>query len=569
MILGENQMSFIKGTIKPEIKDICMEKELNIDNKSDQGWAFQLWLARLLSKYNQNIDTDEIDDSIFSSKDGGIDIILNDRNQNHSYVIQAKYTERHVKTEDIDGFFAKQAIYTSDNFLQEREISQTSREAIQEYIYQMENGWQTTWIFATTGKIPQRYEAGDQQSANDMINFKIWNSDELRKIYNQTMSQEQSIPDEVNFDIPQKRYIEFDDPRKTLIAVVKGNKIRDLYAQYKNALLAYNIRDFLGDKQKNKDIIETAKSNDKAPDFFYFNNGISAICNTFQINDNKVCAKKFQIINGGQTVGSLFKAGNCDSVNVLLRLTEGESESTEKGFNADVIRYNNTQNIIKTSDFRANDNIQNDIRHKFLKLKHNIWDNKKVDYRPKRGGKAVGKGFKRLELEKLGKIRFAYLHSPYICVESLNLLWDVDVHYKKAFGNPDGQWSRDEFCETVLILVFFDKIDNKIKELKSKAKMKNENPSDFDYLSRLKFHILGLARIYVNHESIAITKWKKEDEFNKIFDDFWKKQIYYTSLIKGEADKIKSTRGGLGNLIRSKERWDKLKKDFINLLRSS
>jgi hypothetical protein len=43
---------------------------------------------------------------------------------------------------------------------------------------------------------------------------------------------------------------------------------------------------------------------------------------------------------------------------VLLRITEGESVKTEKGFNADVIRFNNTQNIIKSSDFRSNDPIQ-------------------------------------------------------------------------------------------------------------------------------------------------------------------------------------------------------------------
>ena len=563
-------MSFILETINPEIEQLLLE-----ENESNQGWAFQLWVARLLAEYNQDIDGDEIRDNLLSSQDGGIDIILNDKNNQHSYVIQTKRISHRkaVKGEDIDGFFAKYNKYTHEpSILDRMRLAHNARDTISEYVNRTNEGWSSTWIFATTGRIPSSHQAGDHKLKDDEIDCKIWNPTELEKIYKQAKSRYKSIPTEITFDIPKDKYLVLKEPRKTLIAVVKGNKIRALYDKYQDSLLAYNIRFFLGGVRKNINIIETARADKddikKGGNFFYYNNGISAICNNFEIiNNNKIRAEKFQIINGGQTVGSLFKAGNNDNVQVLLRLTEGEGEATEKGFNADIIRYNNTQNIIKMSDFRSNDAIQKDICKKFQQFNKKIID-KKIDYRPKRGGKNVTTGYKKLELEDLAKIRFGYLYSPYICSESQNLLLNVEAHYKKAFGEPDGHWSANEFQQVILILWFYAKIENKIKELKSKAKEKKEDPSEYNYLKRLRYHILGLAKIYVEHKKFDNTIWKNEKKFNELFDEFWKLQIQQTVHIKREGEKSTATRGGIANIVRSKERWKELSADFLNLLNS-
>src|SRR4051794_8725301 len=76
------------------------------------------------------------------------------------------------------------------------------------------------------------------------------------------------------------------------------------------------------------------------------------------MNLNIFTAENFQIINGAQTVGALSAAKLNSEIEVLLRVTEGLSVKTDRGFNADIIKFNNTQNIVKSSDFRANDKIQ-------------------------------------------------------------------------------------------------------------------------------------------------------------------------------------------------------------------
>ena len=96
---------------------------------------------------------------------------------------------------------------------------------------------------------------------------------------------------------------------------------------------------------------------DRPTEFFYFNNGISAICTEYELEENVLTAYDFQIINGAQTVGSLARSDQNSDIEVLFRLTKAEDVKTEKGINRDIIRYNNSQNIIKASDFRANDDI--------------------------------------------------------------------------------------------------------------------------------------------------------------------------------------------------------------------
>ena len=96
---------------------------------------------------------------------------------------------------------------------------------------------------------------------------------------------------------------------------------------------------------------------------------LSAICTEYKLEDNLLTAYDFQIINGAQTVGSLARSDPNSDIEVLFRLTKAADVKTEKGINRDIIRYNNSQNIIKASDFRANDKIHIWLSKEFDQLK--------------------------------------------------------------------------------------------------------------------------------------------------------------------------------------------------------
>ena len=548
--------NFFKDYIKPEMEKIKEEEGITQD-----GIAFQYWIAKLLCEYNHEID--KSDRRILISKDGGVDVILFSPNQELMYLIQAKYTgkSKAVKREDILGFDKLRDSINYDWLDRQKDLAENAKEALHEYLYNKENNWQIEWKFITNGKIP------DGLRDNEKLECEIYGTTELKEIYKQSKSQIEPIPESITFDVSNKKFIELDTPRKTLIAIVKGNQIKDLYGKHKESLLAFNVRKFMGDKGINKEIKETA--NEKGDDFFYFNNGISAICNRFTKEGNSVKAEKFQIINGGQTIGSLYKAKrseNLDKVRVLLKLTEGVGLATEKGFNYDIIRYNNTQNVIKASDFRANDKIQEDIKNKFSSLKiSNSALEKKIEYRPKRGGSNVKPGSQNLTLEELAKIRYAYKYNPCDVVEKTKLLWDIQGHYKKAFGDENAIWTEEDFNEAVLAVAFFNYINDKIDSLKKKAK-NSDDSGKYNYLARLKYHILGLAGVYINNKKENLIIWKSKNNFEVIFKDFWPLQLIQTTRMKEDADNIKTTRGGLNNIRRSKDRWDRLRDDFKTYL---
>ena len=545
--------AFHKKIIKPEVEEI--DRDENLNNK---GLAFQKWLVNLFCEHNQGID--EQDDARFlTTRDGGVDIMLFYPNK-EIRVIQAKYVEagprRPIKREDVLGFKELRRQISDEWLDNSRNLSGEAKDAYGEYLRRLEDGWQATWLFITTGDIPENLKKSEDEQ------FKIYGTSHLNEIHKETSDQAKSIPPEVEFRIAGDKFFHFEEPRETLIAVVRGNELRNLYDKHHDSLLAYNVRKFMGSISINSAITQTAKH--AGDNFLYFNNGISAICNEFAVTGNKVTAKKFQIINGGQTMGSIHKAGNQRNVEVLLKLCKGEGMTTDKGFNRDIVRFNNTQNAIKDSDFRANDRIQEHIQKRFGDLKAKGALSKRFDYRPKRGGRRASVGYKALKLEELGKIRYAYKHDPCCSIESPKLLWDIDEKYKDAFGGKDDVWSDEDFNEAVLALVLFDWIQNTIKKVN-----KDQEDEDLRINPRLRYHILGLAHIYFDHNDLPVKIWEDGKKFEDAFGKFWNSQI---DSILGFQESVKGqnvARGALSNLLRNPTKWEELAKKYKRRLNAA
>ena len=167
--------------------------------------------------------------------------------------------------------------------------------------------------------------------------------------------------------------LELGGKRNVYSGFVSGSEIAELYKPNRLRLFAMNIRDWIGDTSTNKGIVATAEN--RPEDFLFFNNGISAVATGIDENpeSNSIQCRNFSIINGAQTVRSLFKAHSRNSValrkaRVFIRVSTF-SLGKEPEFLEEVTRYNNTQNKVAVSDFRSNDPIQRDLSHRFDKLK--------------------------------------------------------------------------------------------------------------------------------------------------------------------------------------------------------
>jgi hypothetical protein len=136
-------------------------------------------------------------------------------------------------------------------------------------------------------------------------------------------------------------------------------------------LFEKNLRQFLGSSAVNQDIVDTLVR--RPEDFWYFNNGITAVASDLAkkpIGGNSSESAIFEctgfcVVNGAQTVGSIFAAAsqNAEAVaKAMVPVRIISSASSAAPFASEVTRFTNTQNAIEKRDFVALDPEQERIR---------------------------------------------------------------------------------------------------------------------------------------------------------------------------------------------------------------
>ena len=200
-------------------------------------------------------------------------------------------------------------------------------------------------------------------------------------------------------------------PARVLVGFVNVNQLIRLVDRYSNnELFEKNVRLFLGvDKDVNRKIIETVTS-DRNSWFGYMNNGVSVTADEVTVMKPphkgvlKVKLSNMQIINGCQTVNSLYRArydaatrdrfqGN--SV-VLVRIYQIDPKNAE--FMEALIRATNSQNSIRAEDLVANDEVQ-------IRLQDVLRDYR-IGYERKEGEKMDRNGYELVFSKEDGALAF-------------------------------------------------------------------------------------------------------------------------------------------------------------------
>ena len=154
--------------------------------------------------------------------------------------------------------------------------------------------------------------------------------------------------------------------KRVILGRISVTEIYQLMEQYGDRLLEKNIRRYLGRNIVNDGIIQTLQSAEKRQNFFFFNNGITMICEKFSYNalqekDWIVKINRLQIINGGQTCRTIHQTLkehpeiDFSQVHVLVRLYE---VSDDEDIIQDITYATNSQNPVDFRDLKSNDRLQ-------------------------------------------------------------------------------------------------------------------------------------------------------------------------------------------------------------------
>jgi hypothetical protein len=535
-------------------------------------FAFEVWAAELLLRI-EGTDADPAD-LVYKTNDLKVDIAFEEEDGKVLVLGQTKFvsiaSNPDVSETEVHDFFKRHEIFLDQDKWFAEHASEQLHDLLVDYRDRLKNGWAIKYYFLTTGtasdRVKELVQALDRavKTKAENVSFELYDFYRLKDVYTRTRSLEATIAPFVDIQFPEGTMVIKDKPHKTLLSVVKGNALVNLYRKEKDSLFAYNIRSFLG-KRVNRELVDTAKYGPS--DFYYFNNGVSAICTRIEHkHDNVYRFHDFQIINGAQTVGSLHAVRDLSpECEVLLRITEGASVKTEKGFNADIIRYNNTQNVVKASDFRSNDKIQYWLEDKLKTTRARGAIRSPLAYIRKRSFHRT-RAATVVKFEDFAKIRFAFLHEPTRCIADPRSLWTLNEDgglYESAFG-VGGEiaefWSDSEFELALFSIVVFLEVMQRTKALIKKDK------EEFFFLQRLRFWAVSLAKAHVDTNQLRVSDLLESDAaFKKWFDQFWNlaMQVFTMAHENADHDDISTFA-----LARNETRWQQTRRSFVKLLKA-
>ncbi len=284
-------------------------------------------------------------------------------------------------------------------------------------------------------------------------------------------------------------------------------------------LFEENIRLYLGEKNEINSKIYNSALSSNAAEFWYLNNGITIVCDSYRYLTSQTNAPVFiknpQIVNGGQTSFSLFEAYNRDfkkleKVKVLVKIIETDDAE----FRSRIAEATNSQTMIRSRDLRSNDNVQ-------LKLESTLKDHGYF-YERKSNQHQDKPHIQRIDARKAGQIMFSYYHKEPEKAKSAS---------EKIFGEYY-ELIFDPHSITAERLLTCHKLYQDIEQQKNLVlqNMKTKLQAHYSeaWIVEGIFHVLYMVGHLCERDSIALEEYKeaqtKVAEAIQIVDTFVQKQ---------------------------------------------
>jgi hypothetical protein len=166
---------------------------------------------------------------------------------------------------------------------------------------------------------------------------------------------------------------------RCLLGILPGPVLVEMYRRFGAQLLERNVRSFLQLKGKVNQSIRNTMI-DEPQMFLAFNNGLSVTASGLELEQrgdgtaDLLVASDLQIVNGGQTTGSVFRAVRKDKVDpgllsVPVKITEILSDGDVEEIAPRISQSANNQNKVNMADFSSNHPFHRAIE----KLSRSLW----------------------------------------------------------------------------------------------------------------------------------------------------------------------------------------------------
>lgn len=399
--------------------------------------------------YNTSDNPFDIDDiesnrNTDGSNDGGFDAVINDPNSelNDMIIVQSKYYHNTVvNAEMIIGEISKisNTITKIQNGL-DSDVSQKSKHAFALAKEQMQDGASIKVVFFTSFVFDETNKKSKKQvekRVNEIfsglnLDVAIYWGDEVEGQIKLCEEQKMYVEhDKLDIDKPNN-CLEYED---SVILNVSAKSLHDLYTRRMNSLLGANLRYYIYKKDVDSKIKESLNKN--INEFWYKNNGILIICDSYSVSGKVLHLDNFSIINGGQTTTLIGKADIPNDFYVQCKIVKvpdsikGDVEKRDDFVN-NIAVATNSQKAIKPKDLKSNTTEQGRLREElsyvgiYYKIKTGD-DERKIDK------KKYNQPYQISNPDKVGIVGFAsFLQMPIEARNKTSLIYN-DTYYHRIF----------------------------------------------------------------------------------------------------------------------------------------
>ena len=331
-------------------------------------------LSRSLAAYAL-VRQSELDDTTAAgaitdgSNDGGIDALYFDRAENRLVLVQSKFKRTGTAPAQDEVLKTINGI----KGLQARQFDQFNEE-IRNRLDEIEEALDTAGVKLQVLIVFLGDELG-QHATNDLNAFRDelnrlsplmdWRSVGIDLIHDWLVAEQE--PPSVDDQVTLENWAGIIAPRKAIYGQISAADLATLVEGHGKALFERNIRHYLGSVGVNTAIERTVRT--RPGDFFYLNNGITAVAETITpaAGNNLKCAfglKNLSIVNGAQTAGAIVTATLAGEISpdakLLVTIIEVGDGVDDIGLK--ITRARNHQNVVRGVDFAALDPNQERLR---------------------------------------------------------------------------------------------------------------------------------------------------------------------------------------------------------------
>ena len=341
-------------------------------NFSNDGQRFVAWYLRNIRLLDMIQTRDAITDG---SGDKQIDAIYIDDDKNTIYIIQGKF----IGSDYVDAEPLREVL---SSWMQLRDLTrlqqisnQKLRVKLSEVASALDEDYEVCFELITTSKLTKAAQddlASFQRQLVDLSDrdgiiatINLIDEEELRRRYELAMEQENpSIKH--SFELENGKFLSMSiADTQVVVAAIPLKDCISIPGIKDGTLFQKNVRQSLGlNNAVNKGIKNTIYS-DKHRDFFFFHNGITAICNKMILDGNKLQLHGLNVVNGCQSLNTILSCSehvkNLTDTYVMFRFYEIPQRDR-----ADRISIStNSQSPVKPRDLRSNDKRVLNMKKKF------------------------------------------------------------------------------------------------------------------------------------------------------------------------------------------------------------